>query len=92
MADMETCTRSRVLSQLLEPVASCLTPDLARQIAALRADTATQERLDELAAKSTEGELTPAELREYRTYVDALDLIGVLQAKARHVLRNSPAA
>lgn len=76
-----------LLAQLLDPLGECLTPELARRIAELRATPEAQARIDELADKCNEGELTPGEAAEYDTYVDAIDLIAVLQAQARDVLR-----
>jgi len=87
---MEDITESAILDKMLEPVARCFTPVVAKQIAELRADRATQTRLDELAAKCNEGDLTEAEKREYGAYVEAMDLIGILQAKARTILERSP--
>ena len=75
-----------VLDELFEPVSRCLTPDVARRIAALRASPLVQETLDELAEKSTEGTLTEDERDKYETYVRAINFIGVLQAKARTVI------
>ena len=86
---MEDITESTILDKMLEPVARCFTPAVAQQIAELRADLVTQERIDELAAKCNEGELTGAEKREYGAYVEAIDLIGILQAKARTLLTAS---
>jgi hypothetical protein len=63
---------------------------VAKQIAELRADPPTQARIDELAAKCNADELTEAEQREYAAYVDAIDLIGFLQAKARAILARLP--
>jgi len=87
---MEDIIESAVLDKMLEPVARCFTPAVAKQIADLRADLATQARIDELAAKCNEGELTEEEKREYGAYVDAIDLIGILQAKARTLLERPP--
>lgn len=87
MPCMSAAADQSVLEDVLEPVASCLTPEVARQIADLRAGAATQARLDELADKANEGRLTPEESAEYRTYVTALNFLGILQAKARAVLR-----
>ncbi|HJX11760.1 MAG TPA: hypothetical protein VJ733_14840 [Candidatus Binatia bacterium] len=87
---MEDMIKSAVLDKMLEPVARCFTPAVAQQIADLRADLAIQARIDELAAKCNEGELTEAEKREYGAYVEAIDLIGILQAKARTVLAPLP--
>jgi len=86
---MEEITESAILDKMLEPVARCFTPAVAQQIAELRADQVTQARIDELAVKSNEGDLTDAEKREYGAYVDAIDLIGILQAKARTVLASA---
>jgi hypothetical protein len=44
---------------------------MARRLVKYRADKATQ-RVDELATKCNEGELTPAERREYGGYVRAI--------------------
>ena len=75
---------------MLEPLARCFTPVVARQIAELRADRVTQARIDELAAKCIEGELTEVEERDVRAYVEAIELIGILQAKARAILAGLP--
>jgi hypothetical protein len=87
---MEHPTEIAILDKMLEPVVRCLTPEIAKQIAELRADAPTQARIDELSAKCNKGELTEAERREYGAYVDAIDLIGLLQAKARVVLARQP--
>ena len=71
------------LDRLLDPVSQCFTPAVAGRIVDLRADPAVQVRIDELADKSTEGLISPEERTEYETYVRAIDLIAVLQAKAR---------
>src|SRR4051794_14383274 len=86
MSEMQLSPTSNVLSQLLEPVGRMMAVDFARQLAALRATPEVQARIDELADKSNEGELTDDERAEYLAYVDALDVISLLQAKARSVL------
>jgi hypothetical protein len=80
-------TTSEILDELLDPVGNCLTADVAARIAALRAGRETQERLDELAEKNAEGTLTPQEEAEYDAYVEAFDVIAILQAKARRAMR-----
>jgi hypothetical protein len=62
------------------------TPDVAQHMVAFRVDASTQARIDALAEKCTEGQLTAAEGEEYDTYLMAIDFITVLQAKARTVL------
>jgi hypothetical protein len=83
---MSQAQETMVLDRLLDPVSRCLTPEVARRLVGLQADPAIQERLDLLAEKATEDELSPEERVEYETYVRALDFIAVLQAKARALL------
>ena len=87
-----TMTPSQALDRLLDPVASCFTPETAERIVAFRADPQTQSRIDELADKSNEGQLTDAERREYEKYVLAIDFIAVLQTKARSLLDRTAGA
>jgi hypothetical protein len=74
------------LDRLLDPVARCLTADVAKRLVELRADPETQARIDELAGKANEGTLSPNEKTEYEGYVEAIDVVSILQAKARKVL------
>jgi len=67
-------------------VRDCFTVEVATRIAALRADAETQEKLDLLAVKNKEGQLTPEERAEFEAMVSAGNVIAVLQAKARSVL------
>jgi hypothetical protein len=78
------------LDRLLEPFASCLTPEVAAKIADARADEELQSRIDYLADAANEGQLTDDERDEYAGYLNAIGVITVLQAKARSILRNSP--
>ena len=72
---------------ILDAVTECFTPQVARRLAELRADPKTQSRLDLLARKANEGQLTPEEEIEYKQSVDAIDVLAILQAKARAYLR-----
>jgi hypothetical protein len=84
-------SKTAALSRFLDPVMSLLTPEVARRIVGFRADATTQARLDELAEKSNEGLLTAEERTEYEGYVRAIDLITVLQLKARSLLEKEGA-
>ena len=75
------------LDRLLEPLAASLSPEVAAKVADLRADEAMQSRIDDLAERANEGELTAEEREEYAGYLHAIDVIAVLQAKARSLLR-----
>ena len=83
---MTQSSHTAALDRLLDPLEGILTPEVARQIVDLRADAATQRRIDDLAEKSTEGQLSAAEEAEYDDYVEAIDIIGILQAKARSAI------
>jgi hypothetical protein len=52
-------------------------------------DAKAQARIDQLARKCNEGELSEEERREYETYVHTIDFIAILQAKARALLKRS---
>ena len=78
-----------IADRLLDPFAACLTPAMARRIVKFRADSATQARVDALATKCNEGELTVAERREYEAYVRGIHFISIFQSKARAFLAKS---
>ena len=82
---------SAVLDEMLEPVSRSLGLKTARALAALRVRERTQARVEKLAEKCNEGQLTPDERAEYEAYVQASTLIGILQAKARRILAQAKA-
>jgi hypothetical protein len=78
-----------LLDKIFEPLGEALTPETAARFVAMRADDDVQRRIDELADKCTEGQLTEEERHEYDTYIRAIDFISIMQSKARQVLRRS---
>ncbi len=76
------------LDRFLEPVTEAFTPALARKLVALRAedDAELHARIETLRYKANMGMLTPAEDAEYKDIVEAIDVISILQAKARRFL------
>ena len=80
---MSTVANPSPLDRLLEPLAAGFSSEMAKYISEFRADPEVQSRIQELADKANEGDLSDSERREYETYVDAGTLIAVLQAKAR---------
>lgn len=79
---------SLLLEQMIDPVADCFTAESAERILAARAELSLQQRIDELAAKANQGELTAAEQAEYDRYLAAYHLITALQSRARRFLRS----
>jgi hypothetical protein len=80
-------TTLHVADRMLRPVTDCLTPEVARRIVDARLDAETQARIDELAAKANRGTLTDEEREEYAEFVEYIDLIGIIKAKARLLLK-----
>ena len=80
------------LAKILDPVAQCFTPEVAKRVAELRADPAVQARIEELAEKCNEGTITPEEMAEYDAYIQAMDVVAVLQKKARTLIVQPPAS
>lgn len=76
-----------VLDRFLNPLRDILTPEVAQAITDLRADAATQQLIEDLAARHHEGQLSSEELAEYDALVSGANVIAVLQAKARSVLK-----
>jgi hypothetical protein len=69
-----------------DPILNLLTPEQARALVAYRGDAALRQRIEELAARNTEGDLSEAERAEFEGYVRANHFIAVLQSKARKLL------
>jgi hypothetical protein len=78
------------MGTVLEAVVRCFSPEVARQVVALKPDPGLEARLAELGRKANRGSLLPDERAEYEGYVEALDIVGLLQAKARAIIKQSP--
>jgi hypothetical protein len=86
---MKTLTKrasNDALDRLLDRLSECFTPAVARRVADFRADAETQARIEKLAGKCNEGELSESERREYESYARAIHMISILQSKARSLL------
>lgn len=75
-----------VLERLLDPVSQSLNVEAARKLVRLKADPKTQARVDVLARKCNDGDLTAEERAEYERFVTVGNVIAILQAKARLLL------
>jgi hypothetical protein len=83
---METAKNTPMLERLIDPLSACLTPESARKLLALKADPDLMARVDEMASRHTEGQLSPKEVAEYRQYVSYATFIAILKSKARQLL------
>ena len=80
-----------LLDQLLDPLAQSFSEQQARQILEWRLDSDTRDHLDRLREGANEGNLSDEESNEYRRWVDDLDVIAIIQAKARQALTRNAA-
>ena len=67
----------------IAPVLQILSVDQTHQLAQYQGDRKLRKRIEELAAMSNEGTLSPVERAEYEGYVRANKFVAVLQAQAR---------
>jgi hypothetical protein len=86
---MKSAKTAPVLERLVAPLGECLTPESARRLLALKADSTLQARLDYLADRHNQGSLTPEEQAEYGKYVSYGTFIAILKSKARQLLAAS---
>jgi hypothetical protein len=89
---MQDSGTAAVLDGILDPVTGAFSREVAQALINVRANETAQARIGELAEKCNEGSITPDERVDYESYVRALDLISVLQAKARAWLARHDAA
>ena len=89
--DAAMSTAHGVLNELLDPVAACLTAEVAERLVQLRAPESVQARMEELAKKSEQGSLSDREREEYEAFVSAGNFVAILQSKARRLLKDRPA-
>lgn len=86
---MSTILNSTAFNRGVDPVLRLFPEELARNIVRYRGDAALQNRIEELAERSNEGELSVDEQAEYEGYVQANKFVAILQAKARKLISSS---
>jgi hypothetical protein len=87
---MKSAKAASVLDRLVAPLGEYLTPESARRLLALKADSTLQARVDYLACRRNEGLLTPEEEAEYGKYDSFATFVAILKSKARQLLADSP--
>lgn len=71
------------------PILEIISLQQAKQLAEFQGDQWLRLRIDELASKCNEGELTAIERAEYEGYVRANKFVAILQAQTRKILGRS---
>ncbi len=79
------------LDRLLNPVADTFSKSQAREILEIRPDPELQARIAVLREMANEGTLSDEEDAEYKDFIEAVDVISILQAKARAILEKTAA-
>mgnify|MGYP002631142715 CR=1 FL=1 len=88
-AAMTTTIDSTAFNRGTDPILQFITVDQAREIVEFRGDADLRQRIDQLAERANEGELTAEEQAEYEGYVHANKFVAIFQAKARKLLSAS---
>jgi len=79
------------LDRLLNPVADTFSESQARKILEIHPDPELQARIAVLREMANEGTLSDEEDAEYKDFIEAVDVISILQAKARAILEKTAA-
>jgi hypothetical protein len=77
---------SSILDHMLQPATDQMPPDFARKLLDLRASPELLARIENLRAKANTGKISQEEELEYKEFVEAIDIISLLQSKARKIL------
>jgi len=85
---MQSSSEISAFDRGVRPVMKIVLPEKAEEVVEFRADPELQARIEELARKSTEGELTEAERSEYAGYARANKFIAILQQQAREIINS----
>ena len=83
---MQPTSETGAFERGVRPIMEIVSMDKAERIVEFRADPELQARIDELATKSTEGQLTDEERAEYAGYVRANKFVAILQRQARQLI------
>lgn len=86
---MSTAINASAFNRGIDPVVRFLTEDQAREIVCYRGTPELQQRIEELAERCNDGDLTPDDRAEYEAYVQANKFVAILQARARKLLSKS---
>jgi len=76
-----------LLDSLLDPFGECLTLEVAEKLVKLQANPESVAKVEELAEKCNEGQLTADERDEYENYIHVNNVMMLLKARARKFLQ-----
>lgn len=82
---MATTLESAAFDRGVRPMLELVLPEKAAAVISFSADPELQARIEELAQKSTEGELTEDERAEYMGYVRANKFVAIVKRQAQRL-------
>jgi hypothetical protein len=88
MATTSTPTATDILEDVIQPIESTFSPELARLLLTLRLNDAAQERIRDLLSLNNAEALGPADRSALDNYLLVGQFLDLLQAKARVSLHN----
>ncbi len=85
---MDASSEIAAFDRGVRPLMQIVLPETAEAVISFDPDPELQERIDELAERSTEGQLTEAERSEYSGYVRANKFVAILQQYAQSLIES----
>ena len=82
-------TEAAILARVIEADENEITPDIARYLLSRQLPDADRNRVNELSEKARSGSLNEAEGAELDSYLRIGSLLGVMQSRARRVLKGT---
>ncbi|MCW1884518.1 hypothetical protein OKA04_07225 [Luteolibacter flavescens] len=76
----------------VQPLLQILLPGKEEEVLSISADQSLRDRIEELASRNTEGELTAEERDEYAGYVRANKFVAVMRREARTFMTGTQVA
>jgi hypothetical protein len=83
-------TEAAILARILKADEPELTPEVARYLLSMKLPSADEQRVNELSARARAGSLTESERQGLESYLHIGTLLGVMQSKARRLLKTVP--
>ena len=80
-------TEAAILARIIQADERELTPEAARYLLSMKLPMSDEDRVNELSGKARAGSLTEAETQELDSYLHIGFLLGVMQSKARSLLK-----
>ena len=89
MSTHATLTEADILTEVIEPNRSTISPQLAEELLSLRFNDSATGRIRELLLKNNSGTITPAEKTTLENYLRVGEFLDLMQAKARLTLHQN---